>query len=84
MFEMEGHVARVGDMRNAYKTLERKPGTKIQLWRPRYRCAGNIKVVLNETGCGLNTAGSGYGSVADSFEHSNEPSVFIKGREFLD
>jgi hypothetical protein len=33
--------------------------------------------------CGLNSSGSGYGPVAASCEHSNEPSVSIKGGEFL-
>jgi len=34
--------------------------------------------------CKLDTAGSGQGPVAGSCEHGNEPSGFIKGREFLD
>jgi hypothetical protein len=34
--------------------------------------------------CGLDVSGSGQGPVTDNFEHSNEPLVFIKGREFLD
>jgi hypothetical protein len=35
-------------------------------------------------GCTLDLSGPGYGSVAGSCEHVNEPSVFIKGGEFLD
>jgi hypothetical protein len=39
----------------------------------------------NEVGsCGLDASGSGYGSVAGSFEHIIETSSSIKGGEFLD
>jgi len=34
--------------------------------------------------CGLDTSGSGQRPMADSYEHSNEPSSSIKGGEFLD
>jgi len=34
--------------------------------------------------CGLDSSGSGYGPVAGSCEHDNQPSGSIKGREFLD
>jgi hypothetical protein len=34
--------------------------------------------------CGLTSSGSGWGPVAGSCEHGNEPSGSIKGREFLD
>jgi len=34
--------------------------------------------------CGLDASGSGYGPVADSCEHGNELSGFIKVGEFLD
>jgi len=33
---MGGHVARMGNMRNAYKVLVRKPGGKRPLARPKY------------------------------------------------
>jgi hypothetical protein len=32
----------------------------------------------------LDLSGSGEGPMADSFEHGNESSVLIKGRELLD
>jgi hypothetical protein len=35
-------------------------------------------------GCGLDASGSGLGPVAGPHEHGDEPSGFIKGREFLD
>jgi hypothetical protein len=34
--------------------------------------------------CGLDASGSGYGPVAGSCKHGNEPSGSIKGGEFLD
>jgi hypothetical protein len=34
--------------------------------------------------CGLDASGSGYGPVAGSCEHCNEPSDSTKGKEFLD
>jgi len=34
--------------------------------------------------CGVDSSGSGYRPVARSYEHDKEPSVFIKGGEFLD
>jgi hypothetical protein len=33
--------------------------------------------------CGLGAFGSGCGAVADSYEHSSEPSGSIQGGEFL-
>jgi hypothetical protein len=35
-------------------------------------------------GCGLNSAGSEQGSVAACYEHGNEPSGSIKGKECFD
>jgi hypothetical protein len=40
---LEGHVARVGKMWNAYKILVRKPEGKKQLGRRRRRCESNGK-----------------------------------------
>jgi hypothetical protein len=34
--------------------------------------------------CGLDAFGLGYGPMAGSCEHSNEPLYSIKGEEFLD
>jgi hypothetical protein len=34
--------------------------------------------------CELDSSGSGQGPMVGSFEHSNEPSGSIKGREFPD
>jgi len=39
---------------------------------------------ISETGCGLNLSGSGYGPVAGSCEHGNEPSGSINCGKFLE
>jgi hypothetical protein len=39
-----GHVARMGEKRNAYRVLMGKPGGKIPLGRPRHRWVNNIKM----------------------------------------
>jgi hypothetical protein len=43
-----GHVARVGEKRNAYRILVRKTEEKRPLGRPRRRCVKNIKIYLGE------------------------------------
>jgi hypothetical protein len=41
--------------------------------------------LINGVGsCGLDSSASGQGPVVDSYEHDNELSSFLKGREFLD
>jgi hypothetical protein len=45
-----GHVARIGEKRNVYKLLVRKPEGKRPLGRPRRRWIDNIKVGLLEIG----------------------------------
>jgi hypothetical protein len=47
-----GHVARKGDGRGIYKILVGKPKGKGQLERPRHRWEDNIKMDLQEVGCG--------------------------------
>jgi hypothetical protein len=44
------HVARMGERRNAYRTLEEKPGGRRPLGRPRHRWVDNIKMGLREVG----------------------------------
>jgi hypothetical protein len=46
----EGHVARMGEGRGAYRVLVRKPEGKRPLRRPRRRWEDNIKMYLRETG----------------------------------
>jgi hypothetical protein len=45
-----GHVARMGERRNAYRILVGKPEGKRPLERPRHRWANNIKMDLREVG----------------------------------
>jgi hypothetical protein len=45
-----GHVARIGEKRNVYRLLVRKPEGKRPLGRPRRRRIDNIKIDLLEIG----------------------------------
>jgi hypothetical protein len=45
-----GYVARMREMRNAYKILVGKPEGKRPLGRPRFRRKDNIRMDLRETG----------------------------------
>jgi hypothetical protein len=45
-----GHVARMGEKRNAYRILVGNPEGKRPLGRPRRRCVDNIKMDLIEIG----------------------------------
>jgi hypothetical protein len=45
-----GHVARMGETRNAYRMLVGKPKRKRPLGRPRCRWVNNIKMNLGEIG----------------------------------
>jgi hypothetical protein len=45
-----GHVARMGEKRNVYRLLVRKPERKRPLGRPRCRWTDNIKMDLLEIG----------------------------------
>ena len=47
-----GHVARLGERRGAYRFLVGKPEGKRPLGRPRRRWEDNIKMDLQEVGCG--------------------------------
>jgi len=47
-----GHVARMGEGRGVYRVLVGKPEGKRPLGRPRRRWEGNIKMDLQEVGCG--------------------------------
>ncbi|KAJ4448560.1 hypothetical protein ANN_10578 [Periplaneta americana] len=46
-----GHVARMGESRNAYRVLVGRPEGRRPLWRPRRRWEDNIKMDLREVGC---------------------------------
>ena len=47
-----GHVARMGERRGVYRVLVGKPEGKRPLGRPRRRWEDNIKIDLQEVGCG--------------------------------
>ena len=47
-----GHVARMGERRGVYRVLVGKPEGKQPLGRPRRRWEDNIKMDLQEVGCG--------------------------------
>ena len=47
-----GHVARTGDKRGVFRVLVGKPEGKKPLGRPKRRWEDNIKVDLQEVGCG--------------------------------
>jgi hypothetical protein len=48
-----GHVARMGEGRDAYRTLVGRPEGKRPLGRPRRRWEDNIKMDLQELGWGV-------------------------------
>ena len=47
-----GHVAYVGEERGVYRVLVRKPEGRRLPGRPRLRWVDNIKMDLQEVGCG--------------------------------
>jgi hypothetical protein len=64
-------VARMGVGRNVYRVLVGKPQGKRPLGRPRRRWEDGIKMDLREIGwggCGVDSTGSGWGSLAGCCE----------------
>jgi len=47
-----GHVVRIGQRRGVYRVLVEKPEGERPLGRPRRRWEDNIKMGLQEVGCG--------------------------------
>jgi hypothetical protein len=75
----EGHVARIGEKRNAYRILVGKPEEKRPLGRPRRRWVDNIKMDLREIGWdGVDWFDMAQGPVQGSCEHGIEPSGSVK------
>jgi len=54
----EGHVALIGERKDVYRVLVGKPEGKRPLGRPRRRWKCNIKMDLQQVGCGLWTGSS--------------------------
>jgi hypothetical protein len=50
--EWAGHVAHVGERRGIYRVLVKNPEGKSTLGRHRCRWENNIKIDLQEVGCG--------------------------------
>jgi hypothetical protein len=75
-----GHVARMGERSGVYRVLVGKPERQKRLGRPRLRWEYNIKMDLQEVGCGyrLDRAGSEKGELAGTCECGNEHSGSIK------
>ena len=82
-----GHVARMRERRGVYRVLVGKPEGKRTLRRPRRRWADNIKMDLQEVGCGgmdwIDLA-QPMGQIADTYECGNELSGSVKSGEFVD
>jgi hypothetical protein len=79
---LAGHVARMGEKRNACKILVGKPEGKRPLGRPRRSWVGTIRMDLGEIE--LDGCGSGEGPVVGSCEGGDEPSGSIKCWEILE
>ena len=47
-----GHVAHLGESRGVYRVLVGKPEGRRTLGKPRHRWEDNIKMDLQEVGCG--------------------------------
>ena len=75
-----GHVARMGERRGVYRVLVEKPEGKRPLGSPRRRWKDNIKMYLQEVGCG----GMDWIELEGTCECGNESSGSMKCGEFLD
>ena len=79
---LAGHVARMGKERGMYRVLVVKQDGRRPLVRPRRRWVDNIRMDLQEVGCGCIDWIER--QLADACECGNEPSGSLKIGEFLD
>ena len=83
---MGWYVAHMGERRGVYRVLVGKLEAKRPLGRPRRRWVDNIRMDLQDVGCGymdwIWLAQDR--QVADACECGNEPSGSVKWGEFLD
>jgi len=70
----------MGEERGVYRALVGKPEGKRPLGRPRRRWVNNIRMELQEVGCGY----TDWIGRMDTCECGNEPSGSVKCGEFLD
>jgi len=85
--EMGRACGTYGEGRSMYRVLVGKPEGRRLVGRPRHRWEDNIKMDLQEVGCGgygLDRAGSGSGQGVGTCECGNETSGSVKFGEFLD
>ena len=73
-------MARMGEERGVYRVLVGKPEGRRPMGRPRRRWVDNIRMDLQEGGCGL----AQDRQVADGCECGDEPWGSVKCGEFLD
>jgi len=82
-----GHVARMGEKKGVYRVLVGKPDGRRPLGRPRSIWVDNIRIDLQEVGCGY-MDWIGLAQDRDRWrklvECGNEPSGSVKYAEFLD
>ena len=76
-------MARMVEEKGVYRVLVGKPEGKRPLGRPRRRWVDNIKMGLQEVGCGC-VDWIGLAQDRDACECGNKPSGSIKCGEFLD
>jgi len=80
-----GHVAHIGERKGVCWVLVGKPEGKRALGIPRCRWEDNIKMVLQEVGCGgMDWIELAQDTLAGTFECGNEPSGSIKCGGLLD
>jgi hypothetical protein len=83
MMRWAGHVAEMGDKRNAYRIMLGNPEGERPLGRPRRRWLGNIKMDLREIGWdGVDWIDLAQNK--DQCEHGNEPLCSIMCWEVLE
>ena len=78
-----GHVDRMDEERGVYMVFLGKPEGRRTLGKPMRRWVDNIRMDLQEVGCGY-MDWIGLAQAADAFECGNEPWGSVKSGEFLD
>ena len=80
-------MTRMGEERGVYRVLVGKPEGRRPLGRPGRRCVDNIRMDLQEVGCGyMDWIGLAHDRDRwrDACKCGNEPSGSVKCGEFLD